>query len=110
MIATIAGDLGKPRPVVIVQSDVLAGGTTVLVSPCTTTILPASFRLTLEPTAENGLRLASQVMVDKTSPIRRDRCGSPIGSIGPRAIEDLDGLLALVFGLDQGAGVTAPVS
>jgi hypothetical protein len=43
------------------------------------------FRVTIEPGAENGLRVRSQVMADKPVTIRRERIGRRIGR---RRVED----------------------
>src|SRR4051794_2665866 len=62
-----AGDYGKPRPAVIVQSDAFPEGhASVVICQMTSEIVDASaFRVTIEPSAENGLRIRSQVMADK---------------------------------------------
>ena len=62
-----AGDYGKPRPAVIVQSDAFpAQHASVVISQMTSDIVEApDFRVTIEPSIENGLRVRSQVMVDK---------------------------------------------
>ena len=67
-ILTIAaqGDDGKPRPAVVVQSDALNAADSVLVAPFTSVIADAPlYRLTIAPTATNGLKSTSQMMVVK---------------------------------------------
>lgn len=41
----------------------------------------ADFRVTIEPSEENGLRRVSQVMADKPTTVRRERIGSRIGCL-----------------------------
>ena len=76
-LVTVAlpGEFGKPRPAVVVQSDLFARHTTVTVLPVTSTVTrPAPlFRLPLEPSSENGLQAPSCVMVDKTMSVRANR-------------------------------------
>ena len=62
-----AGDYGKPRPAVIVQTDAFPENhASVVVCQLTSELVDApDFRVTIEPTPENGLRLKSQVMTDK---------------------------------------------
>src|SRR4030088_2398807 len=72
-----AGDYGKPRPAVIVQTDALPDthasvGVCQMTSECTDA---HDFRVTVEPTPKNGLRVTSQVMADKPVTIRRERIG-----------------------------------
>lgn len=71
------GDLGKLRPAVIIQSELLEDVTSsVAVLPITSTMLPAPLlRVTVLPTPENGLRQPSQIMVDKLSSISRTKIG-----------------------------------
>jgi mRNA interferase MazF len=83
-VAVLPGNYGKPRPVLIVQSDLfLAKSDSVTVLPLTTEILDAPvLRIHLEPSAKNGLKAPSQVMVDKIHTLRRDKIGYLIGRIG----------------------------
>src|SRR5919106_6417 len=76
-----AGDYGKPRPAVIVQTDAFPEShASVVVCQLTSELVDApDFRVTIEPTPENGLRLKSQVMADKPVTLRRERIGQKIG-------------------------------
>jgi mRNA interferase MazF len=96
-----AGDYGKPRPAVIVQTDAFPEGhASVVVCQLTSHLVNApDFRVTLEPNPENGLRLISQVMADKPVTIRRERIGRKIGQLGNRDMARLGIALAFVFGL-----------
>ena len=73
-IVTVAmpGDDGKPRPAVVIQSERLAATDSLLVCPLTSTQRDAPlYRLAVAPDAENGLRQASDIMVDKITAVRR---------------------------------------
>ena len=59
----------------------------------------ADFRITIEPTDENGLRMPSQVMADKPVTIRRERVGQRIGRLGAADMARLSAALAFVMGL-----------
>ena len=76
-----AGDYGKPRPAVIVQTDAFPENhASVVVCQLTSELVDApDFRVTVEPTPENGLRLKSQVMADKPVTVRRERIGQKSG-------------------------------
>jgi mRNA interferase MazF len=96
-----AGDYGKPRPAVIVQSDAFPSAhASVVVCQVTSELAEApDFRVTIEPTAENGLRVPSQVMADKPVTLRRERIGRRIGRLGPADLTRLNVALAFVMGL-----------
>ena len=89
---------GKPRPAVVVQSDTLPTPVEVLICPITSTLVDAPiYRLQVEPNAANGLKVASQVMIDKVAPARLDRIGAVIGRLNPDELAKLDAaLLALL--------------
>jgi mRNA interferase MazF len=96
-----AGDYGKPRPAVIVQTDAFPEShASVVVCQLTSDLVDApDFRVTIEPNPDNGLRLTSQVMADKPVTIRRERVGRKIGHLGNRDMARLGTALAFVFGL-----------
>lgn len=96
-----AGDYGKPRPAVIVQTDALPGAhASVVVCQMTSDLSSAAdFRVTIEPTDANGLQTRSQVMADKPVTIRRERVGRVIGRLDSADIARLNIALAFVIGL-----------
>jgi mRNA interferase MazF len=96
-----AGDYGKPRPAVIVQTDALPGKhSSVIVCQMTSELSSApDFRVTLEPSARNGLRARSDIMADKPVAVRRERVGQRIGRLDVADIARLNTALAFVMGL-----------
>ena len=102
-VVTVAasGDLGKPRPAVVIQSDVFPEQhAPVIVCQMTSTLEDApDFRLTVEPSRENGLWTTSQIMADKPVTVRRERIGSRIGRLDRRDMTRLNSALAFVLGL-----------
>jgi len=101
VIVAAAGDYGKPRPAVIVQTDAFPENhASVVVCQLTSELADApDFRITIEPKPENGLRLESQVMADKPVTVRRERIGQKIGRLGNQDMARLGIALAVVFGL-----------
>jgi mRNA interferase MazF len=101
VIVATAGDYGKPRPAVIVQTDAFpASHASVIICQMTSEVVDApAFRIAVEPSAENGLRARSQVMVDKPTTVRRAWLGRPIGRLGAQEIARLNAALAFVMGL-----------
>src|SRR5712664_2182091 len=95
-----AGDYGKPWPAVIVRTDAFpATHASVVVCQMTSDCGDApDFRVTVDPTATNGLRVKAQVMADKPVTIRRERVGRRIGHLDDRDIARLNVALAFVMG------------
>ena len=70
------------------------------VAPVTSTILDTPlFRVTVEPSRRNGLRLVSQIMVDKITTVRRQRLGQTIGRLEEDVMLRVSRALALWFGI-----------
>jgi mRNA interferase MazF len=95
-----AGDYGKPRPAVIIQSDWLDETDSVLVCLMTTTRRAAPlYRLDIASGGETGLRTESQIMVEKIVAVRRDKCGPPIGRLDAASLTSLGRMMALMIGV-----------
>ncbi len=102
VIVAVQGDHGKPRPALVVQSDLIAGVDTTLVCLITTsTDREAAFRLAVSPSLANGLRADSYVMMDKTTMVLRQKCGAVVGRLSDEEMDQFDARLALVFGLGR---------
>jgi mRNA interferase MazF len=100
VIVAAPGDYGNPRPALIVQSNAIpASHASVVICPMTSELVEADFRVTIEPGPETGLRVRSQVMVDKPVTIRRERIGQRIGQLGAAEMARLNVALAFVIGL-----------
>lgn len=95
----ISGDFGKPRPALIIQSDLFSEIPSVTALPLTSTKIDAPLiRLDIEPTRANGLRKASQVMIDKPMTLKRDKIGNIFGSLNDAEMMTINRLLALFLG------------
>jgi mRNA interferase MazF len=101
VIVALPGDLGKPRPALILQSDLfLATHPSVTVLPITSEIRDAPlFRIVVEPSRSNGLRKISQIMVDKPMTFRRDKIGAPIGRLDDDLLVRVNRALILWLGI-----------
>jgi len=101
-LVTIAmqGDFGKPRPALVIQADHFSEHATVTVLPVTSTLVAAPLlRIAVEPSAENGLQQASQVMVDKTMTVKRDKVGQTFGRIDADTMVEVERCLAVFLGI-----------
>lgn len=96
---SLQGDYGKPRPALIVQTDLLTELDSVVICPVTSELRTAAFRVTVEPTVQNGLRALSQVMVDKLSTLPRTKINAPFGRLEDERMRAVDRALLLVVGV-----------
>src|SRR5262252_7335973 len=96
-----AGDYGKPRPAVIVQTDAFPQThASVVVCQMTSELSDApDFRVIIDPSETNGLRARSQIMADKPVTIRRARVGQIIGRLSAEDVRRLNVAIAFVMGL-----------
>jgi len=95
------GDFGKPRPALVVQSDIFnETHATLTVLLMSSEIVDAQlFRITVVPTPENNLERISQMQVDKIMTIRRDRIGAVIGRIDDETLVGVNRALAVWIGI-----------
>lgn len=96
---SLQGDYGKPRPALIIQSDLLADLESVVLCPMTSDLRNAAFRVTVEPNPANGLHALSQVMVDKLSTLPRTKLSEPFGRLDDARMRAVDRALLLVVGV-----------
>lgn len=101
VLCAAPGDYGKPRPAVVVQSDLFnPTHASVTLCPITSELVAAPlFRLDVAPTSENGLRKRSQIMVDKLTSQPLKRIGDVVGRLSVSQMNDLDRALKLWLGL-----------
>lgn len=94
------GDVGKPRPALVIQADPFAETATVTVLLLSGTLVDTPLiHLDVEPTPENGLRKRSQVMADKAMTVRRERLGEPFGRLDSDTMLAVTRSLALFLGI-----------
>ena len=100
VIAAAQGEYGKPRPAVVVQSDVVQQFDTVALALLTTTGIEApAIRPIIAPSATNGVKEQSEVMIDKIQPVRLARIGAVVGRLSDDDMERVGRSLAFFFGL-----------
>ena len=95
----LQGDYGKPRPALVIQSDYFDELTSATVLPVTSALVDAPlFRITVKPSATNGLRKTSQIMIDKTMTVRREKIGESFGHIDDETMLAVTRSLAVFMG------------
>ena len=102
-IWTVAGGqdyAGKPRPAVIVQDDRFDATSSVTLCAFTTDATEAPlFRLVVEPSASNGLRTVSRLMVDKITTVPKSKLGERLGRLDDADIVRLNRSVLVFMGL-----------
>jgi len=101
-LVTIAlqGDFGKPRPGLVIQSDLFEEHPSVTVLPVTSELREGPlFRITVLPDEKNGLKKPSQVMVDKSQTVPRDKVGETFGQLDDDAMLSVNRALAVFLGI-----------
>ena len=100
VLIALQGDMGKPRPAVIIQSDLFSSLQSVVILPLTSDVREAPLmRFTIEPAQENGLEKISQVMIDKITSVSVNKIGRVIGRLTDREMTALNQLLAVLLGV-----------
>jgi mRNA interferase MazF len=95
VVAAFPGDYGKPRPALVAQSDAFAGLPSITLVPLTSDLRDwPLFRIPVEPTAENGLRRRSHIMVDRASTVSRNKIGGMIGHLDSATMRAFEAALA----------------
>ena len=95
VVAARGAYTGKPRPALVVQSDLFnPTHSSITICPITTDCVDAPlFRLTLPPGSRTGLKSVSQVMIDKTVSVPRASISEEIGECNSQELESVeDGL------------------
>lgn len=109
-VAAGGGYAGKPRPVVILQDDRFDMTESITVCAFTTDPTDAPlFRLAVEPSDNNGLRIPRRLMVDKITTVRKAKIGSHIGRLADEDMVRLNRAVLVFLGIAGSAAVSEPV-
>jgi mRNA interferase MazF len=101
-VVTVAapGDYGKPRPALVIQSDLFDELPSVTLCLVTSELRDAPiFRITVDPSPDNGLRRVSQIQVDKVLTVARERIGGTIGRLDDATMLKVNRSLAVFIGI-----------
>lgn len=95
VVATRGAYTGKPRPALVVQSDVFnPTHSSVTVCPITSDCIDAAlFRVTVPPGTRTGLQRPSQIMVDKIVSVPRASIAKSIGRCETGELHTVDDAL-----------------
>lgn len=101
-LVTIAlqGQYGKPRPALVVQSDLFDEHPSVTILPITSELRDAPlFRVLIKPSEANGLQKPSEVMVDKAQSVPREKIGDTFGHVSAEDMLAVSRSLAVFLGV-----------
>ena len=101
VVSAAQGDYGKPRPALVVQSDLFnPTHASVVICPITSHLVDAPlFRLPIRPDLENGFKVDSQVMLDKIMAVKRERIAKRVGRISEAEMAEVSRALMLWLGV-----------
>ena len=109
-IWTVAGGpdyAGKPRPAVVLQDNVFDATASITACPLTSYLTSAPLlRLSIEPSPVNGLRTASQLMIDKITTVSKAKLEKRIGRLSDEDVVRVKRAVLVFLGL---AGPTLTV-
>jgi mRNA interferase MazF len=95
-----SGYAGKPRPVLIVQTDLIDTIDSVTICLLTTDSTQAPLiRIVVDPSEQNGLRQPSRLMVDKLMTTRRGQLRDRVGVLEREHMLELERSLVVFLGL-----------
>ena len=101
-LITIAlqGQYGKPRPALVVQSDLFDEHPSVTILPITSELRDAPlFRVPIKPSQANGLQQPSEVMVDKAQSVPCGKIGDTFGHVSAEDMLAVSRSLAVFLGV-----------
>ncbi len=105
---TVAGGpdyAGKPRPAVVLQDDAFDATASITICPFTSHAIDAPMmRLPIEPSERNGLRAASQLMIDKITTVSKGKLARRVGRLSDQDIVRVNRAVLVFLGL-AGPGV-----
>jgi mRNA interferase MazF len=103
VVCALPGDYGKPRPAVVVQSDLFnETHASIILCPISSEVTGLMlFRIELPSSDTLGLKTRSEVMVDKLAAVKRQRVKARIGRLSAAQMRKIDE--ALRTWLDLGA-------
>lgn len=100
----VSGDYGKPRPALVMQSDLFAEIPSVAVLRLTSDIHAGHpIRITVRAKSANGLRAISHVMINKAISVPRERIGKVILHLDDTVMAEVGRALAAFLSLDTAA-------
>lgn len=102
VIVAVPGDYGKPRPALVVQTDLALPLASVVICLMTSADNPGArqVRVPVAPTPHNGLRKPSFVMVDKLVSVSRSRIKAAGGRLSEGEMAEVTRCITVLLGIE----------
>lgn len=102
VIVSLPGNYGKPKPAVVIQNDRFEGRLETYIIALLTIFDEGAkvIRVNATPTAKNGLRKESKIMVDKLYAIPEHRIHQRVGKFEGTIMRRIDRALMMMLDLD----------
>jgi mRNA interferase MazF len=98
--ASIGGASGKPRPFLVLRSSSFSEHSLVTLMAFTSTVTDApTLRVTVQPSAENGLHMPSLAMIDHIQSVRIQRIDQVIGQLAASDLKAITRGVAVYLGI-----------
>jgi len=95
----VPGAYGKPRPALVIQSDLFQDHPSLTILPITSELRDTPlFRISVTPDPTNGLLQRSQIMVDKIQSVPVEKARERIGTLDEATMLTVSRSLALFLG------------
>lgn len=103
VLTVLSGDYGKPRPALVIQSDLFnETHASFVLCPISSELTGlTAFRVQLSASEATGLRVDSEVMIDKMIAAKRERIRRRIGHARPEQLAAVDRALRLWLNLGE---------
>lgn len=100
ILVAVSGDYGKPRPALVIQTDLFGNHPSVTVCLVTSHLLDAPlYRHRVRPTTKNGLQVLSEIQIDKIMTVPKEKIRTVLGELSDKEMGEVTKLLALWVGI-----------
>ena len=111
VVVAMQGDYGKPRPALVIQTDLFDELPTITVLPLVSSeLVPAITRVDIAASDANGLHAASQVVVHRPQTISRAKISRVIGRADDETMLTVTRALAVFLGLARATSKKPSIS
>ena len=105
------GVAAKPRPAIILMADeFLRSDRPIIVCPLTSEVVDARIgRIRIEPSAENGLHVVSEAMLERLGAALPNELGRRVGQLGKDDLDRLNIAVINILGLAPTAAIVSAI-
>jgi mRNA interferase MazF len=102
VVVALPGDVGKPRPAIVLRANIFSIHNRISVVPCTSQLQPwRSLRVDLAPSEDNGLHIPCQAMIDRVTSVKSERARQVIGRLADADLAAIDRAVLVYLGFAE---------